>query len=392
MKTLLIGIGAAGNKATLEATKLGVVKPEDAIIINSTTKDFPDDFTGTELTLSPKDAGCGKERSVAKEFAVNFIKSGKLNSIDASKYTTVIIATSVEGGTGSGSTPIIAKYFNQVQRRNVHIVAFTGFEDDVRGLRNTIEFFQEVDSNLIIHAISNAAFLRIAGGNKFKAEELANKEMCRRIEVLTGQKFVNSKQNIDDTDILKVSNTSGYMTVEYSEVDKPMIDQDDFNRYIKRMIYDSKSLKSDHPGAKRIGIILNIAPESEDAIDYSYQDIIDEYGKPYELFTQSQWDEQKEYIAFIVSGMQLPLERMKEVFDRYQEESQQVNNTADAFYKELANMNLSAEDSKFDMIKPAQKGVSTDDFLSHLNDEPTLNFQNGGASGNNSNRVNNKKK
>mgnify|MGYP004507036855 FL=1 len=363
MKTLLIGIGAAGNKAVLEATELGVVDLEDAIIINSTSKDFPEEFEGKKIVLSPKDAGCGKERSVAKDFAMTCIQAGKLNAIDVAKYTTVIIATSVEGGTGSGSTPIIAKYFNQVQRKNVHIVAFTGFEDDVRGLRNTIEFFQEVDSNLIVHAISNAAFLRLAGNNKFKAEIMANKEMCRRIEVLTGQRFVNSKQNIDDTDILKVSNTSGYMTVEYSEIEKPLIDQEDFNRYIKRMIYNSKSLKSENPGAKRIGIVLNIAPESEDAIDYTYKSIIEAYGKPYELFTQSQWDEEKEYVAFIVSGMMMPLDRIKEVYNRYEEQTQMVNNTADDFYKELNAMKLSEDDSKFDMIKPVESGTSVEDFM-----------------------------
>ena len=37
MKTLLIGIGAAGNKAVMTAINMGVVEVEDTIIINSTT-------------------------------------------------------------------------------------------------------------------------------------------------------------------------------------------------------------------------------------------------------------------------------------------------------------------------------------------------------------------
>ena len=68
MKTLLIGIGAAGNKAVMTAVNEGVVKEEDAIIINSTSKDFPKDFKGKTIVLSPKDTGCGKERSIAKEY------------------------------------------------------------------------------------------------------------------------------------------------------------------------------------------------------------------------------------------------------------------------------------------------------------------------------------
>lgn len=364
MKTLLIGIGAAGNKAVMKALEMGIVKENDTIIINSTSKDFPKEYNRERaIVLSPKDTGCGKERSVAKDYAITTIKSGKLNSIDVSGYTTVIICTSVEGGTGSGSTPIIAKFFNQVCRKNVHVIAFTGFEEDVRGLGNTVEFFQEIDSNLIVQTIRNAAFLRIAGGNKFKAEELANREMCRRIAIFTGQNFISSKQNIDDTDILKVSNTSGYMTVEERYLDKALVDQDDFNKIVKKMIYESKSVQSKEPGAVRLGIILNIDPASEDAIDYSFTDLKAAYGNPYECFMQSQWDGKKEYIAFIVSGMQMPLDEIKEVYNRYKEQSSKVNKTSDDFYAEMQNMKLESEDKKFDMIKPVQQGINVDDFM-----------------------------
>ena len=367
MKTLLIGIGAAGNKAVVKAIAMGIVKEDDALIINSTSKDFPKEFPkDRSIVLSPKDTGCGKERTVAKDYAFTTIKAGKLNGIDVSVYTTVIICTSVEGGTGSGSTPIIAKYYNQVCRKNVHIIAFTGFEEDVRGLGNTVEFFQEIDSNLIVQTIRNAAFLKLAGGNKFKAEELANIEMCKRIAILSGQNFIESKQNIDDTDILKVSNTSGYMTVEERFLEKPLVDQDDFNQIIKKMIYDSKSIQSKEPGAVRLGVILNIDPASEDAIDYSFTDLKAAYGNPYECFMQSQWDGKKEYIAFIVSGMQMPLDEIKEVYNRYKEQSSKVNKTTDDFFTEMKEMKLDDDDKKFDMIKPVQQGMDLNQFMNQF--------------------------
>lgn len=363
MKTLLIGIGAAGNKAAMSAIMNGIVEQEDVIIINSTSKDFPSEFEGTKIILSPNDTGCGKERAVANDYAKSAIKNGKLNIEAVNKYTTIICITSVEGGTGSGATPIIAQFFNQVYRKNVHIIAFTGFEEDVRGLGNTIEFFQEVDSNLIVQTIRNSAFLRLSGYNKFKAEQLANEEMCKRIRILTGQDFIISDQNIDDTDILKVSNTSGYMTVEHIMIDKPLVDQDDYNKLIKKMIYDSKSTKSKNPCALRIGAIFNIDPATEDAIDYSFQSILDTYGFAYERFIQKQWDGKKEYIAFIVSGMQMPIEEMRAVYERYKEGTERVNKNADAFYNEMKGMALESVDKKFDMIKPAQSGLNIEDFL-----------------------------
>lgn len=363
MKTLLVGVGAAGNKAVMSAIENQIVKEDDTIIINSTSKDFPTKYNGKKIVLSPQDSGCGKERSVAKDYAITAIKSGKLNIDSVSAYTTVIVITSVEGGTGSGSTPIIAKFFNQVHRKNTHIIAFTGFEEDVRGLANTVEFFQEIDSNLIVQTIRNSSFLRLSGNNKFKAEQLANEEMCKRIRILTGQDFIVSDQNIDDTDILKVSNTSGYMTVEQSFFDKPLVDQDDFNKNIKKMIYDSKSAKSKDAGATRIGVILNIDPASEDAIDYSFASIKEAYGNPFECFMQKQWDEKREYVAFIVGGMQMPIDEMKAVYDRYKDQSSKVNKNADAFFKEMQSMKLDSDNNKFNMIKPIQSGVSTEDFM-----------------------------
>ena len=55
MKTMLIGIGAAGNKAVLNAVEAGVMKVEDTVIINSTSKDFPKEYTGTKIVLSDGD-------------------------------------------------------------------------------------------------------------------------------------------------------------------------------------------------------------------------------------------------------------------------------------------------------------------------------------------------
>ena len=301
MKTLLIGIGAAGNKAVMTAVNEGVVKEEDAIIINSTSKDFPKDFKGKTIVLSPKDTGCGKERSIAKEYAMAAIKAGKLNLENINNYTTVIIATSVEGGTGSGSTPIIAKFFNQVFRRNTHIIAFAGFGEDVRGLGNTVEFFQEIDGSLVVQIIRNSAFLA-EGGNKFKAEKLANLEMCKRIRIITGEDLIASEQNIDDTDILKVSNTSGYMMVENTYIDTPLVSKDDFNKLIRKMIMNTKSVKSKTPGVVRIGVILNIEENTEDAIDSSFEEIIKYYGTPHEFFMQKQWDGNREYISIIASS------------------------------------------------------------------------------------------
>ena len=366
MKTMLIGIGAAGNKAVLNAVEAGVMKVEDTVIINSTSKDFPKEYTGTKIVLSDGDTGCGKERSIAKEYAKKAMTDGKFNFNERiAEYLTVIIATSVEGGTGSGSTPIIAKMFNKVFTKNVHIIAFTGFEEDVRGLSNTVEFFKEIGPNIVVQTISNASYLAKAGNNRLKAEEMANEEMADRIEIITGKNFIPGKQNIDDTDILKLSNTAGYMIVSKKHFNKPLETRDDFEKIIKHMIYNNSSVKTEGSAA-RLGVILNISPESEDAVDFMFESLRKAYGSPYEFFKQEQWDGKKEYIAFIASGLKMPIEEIKAVYDRYKEQSEKVNKASDPFFSEMQSMNTLSEDSKFDMIKDEKSGTSVSDFLSQL--------------------------
>lgn len=149
MKAFLVGVGAAGNKAIVEAVSQKVIDEKDTVIINTTARDFPKNYNGEKIILTSQNTGCGKERSIAKEYTKKAMADGKFNLSVVQEYDTVIVVTSVEGGTGSGSTPIIAKFFNQVFGKNVHIIAFTGFEDDVRGLANTVEFFKEIDSAMI---------------------------------------------------------------------------------------------------------------------------------------------------------------------------------------------------------------------------------------------------
>lgn len=365
MKTLLIGIGAAGNKAVMTSINMGIVDVDDTIIINSTRKDFPKEYEGKTIVLSGTDTGCGKERSVSKEYTRKAISDGKFNFDNIGDYISVIIATSVEGGTGSGSAPIIAKLFNQVYLRNTHIIAFTGFEDDVRGLSNTVEFFKELDSNIMVQTISNKTFLSQANNNKLRAEELANREMAQRISVLTGQDFIEGSQNIDDTDILKLSNTHGYMTVEKKTFNKSLETREDFEKIIKNLVYNSASIKSSDPCAARLGVILNINPASEDAIDYEFTSLKASYGYPFEFFTQVQWDGKQEYIAYIASGMKMPIDEIEAIYKRYKEQTVKINKNGDEFFSKISNFDTLEEDNQFNMIKEPTKGTSVADFLSN---------------------------
>ena len=197
MKAKLIGIGAAGNKAAMQAIENGVFNREDVLLINTTRKDMKDNYDDINVIIGSGMGGCGKERNRAKNITIDSLKSEKLkiDQFPGADDDAIVIVSSSEGGTGCGSSTILAKYIREVLNLNAHLVIFTGFEDDARGLQNTVEYFQELQDNYTVEAISNKKFLATSK-NKQEAEHTANLEFCDRMRVYLGLDLVDSNKNL----------------------------------------------------------------------------------------------------------------------------------------------------------------------------------------------------
>lgn len=357
MRALIIGTGAAGNKAVVNLMELGVVDKDDVLLINSTLKDVPEKYRNIAVKLSDEYDGCGKERSLSKEITDEAIKDGTLNfnNLPYDIYK-VIIVTSMEGGTGSGSTDIIAKHLYEKQNiNNIEIFAFKGFEEDVRGIQNSIEFFQDMKPTYGVQVINNAAFLKEAGGNIKKAHKLANDELARRIRVSLGQVLVAGEDNVDGSDLYKVTNTTGYSTIEYTTIEDKIKSTEEFNKIISEMIDSTKSL-SLSPSATLIAVIINLQESSQDNIDYSFSVIREKLGEPYEIFKHIQYDKKsEEFIAIISSGMKMPIDELRNLKDKYDKRRSLINKSDDEFYTEALSMQGNSEDNRFNMMSSVRK-------------------------------------
>lgn len=367
MNFIFFALGAGGNKAGLRLLENGVCSIDNLVLVNSTKRDIPADFNGKSTIFNTTEGGCGKERSIAKQYVIDAMKAGKFDDVFARDCDSYIFITSLEGGTGSGATPILAKYCSEVLGKIVHIIAFAGFNADARGLQNSVEFFQEIDFECDVQCIDLKAFETQSGGNHLRAEELADEELSRRINILLGNNIMASDTNIDETDLFKLINTSGYKTIEHISFKEDLVDVNQFNQLCKRMIYASKSLKSNDPAQLRLGVILNIKPESEDAVDYDFNVIKEAYGMPYETFFHKQYDGKQQYIEFISSGMKLPIDEIKEIHEKYLEQSAKVNKSADEFFNEIQSLEKNKEDDKFDMVRNVKKAsMSKADFFNDI--------------------------
>ena len=111
LKTRVIGAGAAGNKAVIELIEAKIVNIEDVLLVNSTIKDIPKEYYNISVVLSSDSSeGCGKERNTAKKLVSNAIQNGTLDldGFITKDVDLTILVGSTEGGTGSGSVPLIS--------------------------------------------------------------------------------------------------------------------------------------------------------------------------------------------------------------------------------------------------------------------------------------------
>ena len=363
LKIKVIGCGAAGNKAAIELHKKGF-DLKNITLINSTSRDIPADYKNNSIIFGASNetlGGCGKERNVGKALLLKDLKTGSIDidSIVDPDTNVCIIVSSTEGGSGSGVIPILAKYIVEVIGVPVITCLFFGFNTDVRGMGNSVELCQEINSNYGVIGISNAAFLDEANGNKVKAENLANEEFCKIVRILTGQDIKPGSQNIDDTDLYKLVVTPGYMFVGSCSL-KGVKNVDMFNKTISTALDNSHLIESASKSVKRIGAIFSIPQEMSDSVDYNADVFCQRYGTPYEMFTHIQEQiEPTPSISWIVAGMDLPLNEVKEIFENYKKASSEVNKKKDSFFETIASFTGNGEDAMFDMLNRSQRTPTT---------------------------------
>ena len=382
----IIGIGAAGNKAVWTAAVYKAIQMEDILLMNSTTKDFPKEATD-KCALISNTGGCGKERTIGKEIMTRFLTNpDKVNQFAKNfigdNETHVVIVTSMAGGTGSGAANILGKFCKYELDCDVTIIAFRGFNEDIREISNTIEFLKELDKEFTVQIICNEHFMEESNGNKIEAEKRANINLAMRLSTMRGNRLVDSDQNIDSTDMYKIVTMPGYQQIEYSEI-KGVKNHEQMNKVIKDMIDTSCGLATIPSRDCIIGIMLNIKKDTLNWFDFQYQYFKKMYGNTNELFIHIQYIEDSgdndEWIRVIVSGLKLPIEELENLKLQYEQETQNSNDREDAFFSIAKSLNLN-DNSSFNRgarrrrVKESYDGTG---FLNSLNKEESDSKSNG---------------
>ena len=339
LKIKVIGIGAAGNKAAIQLIKDRVLNRDSVLLLNSTARDIPEEYK-TDLAIEfGNTRGCGKERELAKQLIVDALRERQvpIDSFIEGDEKFFVIVSSTEGGTGSGASVVLGEYLQQITGAPVHMVAFTGFEDDARGLKNTVDWFNDLNEQFIVQVISNKKCLPFVENNRKRAEEYANRIFSQRISTMIGINIIPSDSNIDSMDLFKLNASPGYMTVEKVTLEKIRTSQD-FNTQIKQALANSVSLESDQ-SVKRLGVIINASKKIMEVVDDSFDVIKDAFGFPLELFRQNQNDGNEDYVQIIASGMKMPIDDIKETYAKFQKQRDRIDLDRDNFFNSKGKFN-----------------------------------------------------
>lgn len=375
----IIGVGAAGNKAAIKLMKEGDFSSKNTMLINSTRKDIPDEFVDNAVILSSTAnnglGGCGKERDMGRGLILRDMRTGNIDfdGFLGQETNIAVIVASTEGGTGSASAPVIAKYIKDVCHVPVIVCLFFGFNTDVRGMQNSIEVCRELPDNVGVIGISNQKFLEQANNNRIKAEQLANQKFCDIVRIITGKDLIPSSQNIDDTDLFKLVTTEGYMVIEEVTDISKVKNQKQLNEVIRETM-DNSVLVDPDGGAKRIGVVYDASQSVIDNLDCDSSFICEKYGTPYEMYIHIQ-NSDKGGLYWITAGMNLPIKEIQDIYQNYMNTSKEVNKDKDAFFESIMGMNGIPEDKSFNMLSfkkdPARTVEEKDAFFGQFGFSPT---------------------
>ena len=370
MKATIIGIGAAGNKAAITLLDRNIISKDYIKLLNTTPMDIPSKYKSDNdlFYLIPSQlGGAGKEPAKGRASIIKAIKEKviipeQLLNEDSKE---IILVSSTEGGSGSGTVPVLSKYFDSMNIP-VHVFAFIGFQDEVRGINNTLKFFKELPANVVLHTIINSHFLDYTK-NYSKAEQAANEEFANEVEILLGHKLVQSKQNIDNTDLYKINTQPGYMTISHVPL-TGIKNVESFNAAVAK-IFENPSYMDNDQSVKRMAVIINASKRVQEAIDNSFEVVKRYVGIPIETFQHIQPDNESdligdEYIDIMACGMNYPEKPIKDMNNNYNKLKEKLNTSRKSFADIYDEIDLEDEVDEFNMdIKRKNNAASIEDLF-----------------------------
>lgn len=332
MKIGFCGIGAAGSNIAEVANNHGYRTG----IINTSPEDLEAIKGIKNKLLIGKQAGCGKDRNIAKREVksyyndiVNFVK----NTFEADTDITYIVF-SASGGTGSGMSPIVLDLLTKFlpERKFGAIIVIPSKTESLVSQYNTLENLNEITKlNIPTLLVDNGKFEN--EDKKLSKKQLfdtINECVVADFDIITKKRKSSKYGNLDAKDLTKLLTTAGNMVIATKVLfpDSKETINDSIISSWDKSIYTG--LEYDNV-VKRIGYIFEIPDQLTKDIDHTSLQL--ETGKPLEMFGGYYVPSNEVYsVVSILAGLSFPEKRINEIKD--------ILNTSKSSFTETKKINV----------------------------------------------------
>jgi hypothetical protein len=245
---LLLGTGKTGN--TLVSEMIELDKRYVSLMVNSALGDMSKlkNYELSDHFLFPGEDGSGGDREYAKTLVKKRIQSLIDKIIKYNFQKKVVIFTSSSGGTGSGSSVLIARALKKAcpDKTISMVVAMPNLSENENSLKNAISFWNDLidlkNKNLIdtIYLIDN---------NKRRSLDEINKEATKTLDLAFSLNNFDKSGTIDQNDSTRINTAKGYnfimpLNSKFAEL------QDAIDDSIKNSVFmNPKTYDCDYMGA-----------------------------------------------------------------------------------------------------------------------------------------------
>jgi cell division GTPase FtsZ len=230
----MIGFGQAGGKIVDKfieydrSTDSGIVR--SAVAVNTAKADLmglehiPQENRVLIGQARVKGHGVGADNELGAEVAEEDIDEiqGAIDRVPVHEVDAFLIVAALGGGTGSGGSPVLAKYLKRIYTEPVYGLGVLPSGDEggiytLNAARSFQTFVREVDNLLVF---DNDAW-RQSGESVERGYEDINDEIVRRFGVLFGAGEVRPGEEVaesvvDSSEIINTLNSGGVSTVGYA--------------------------------------------------------------------------------------------------------------------------------------------------------------------------------
>lgn len=311
---MVIGCGDGGS---MVAQEIRASVPETYAICYNTSGAATDGLR-VDITIVPEaEDGSGKVRDYSKEVFKQGSYKHLLGNVQAAlekrpDIDYIFVITTADGGTGSGVSPMVAKFISDNTEVPVIIIGiYPNLMEDAIAQYNTMNWQSEVEKIGLPYMIFDN---NINGKLKPVIHRLINKEIATMLKVITGDYYGNTDISmIDSRDMYMLLQHTGKRIFIETDTTRPRTGET-LDEYIDAMINDAYQPKPDN--VKGLGIFVKGPKQMLDTLDTSVSTIRNTYGNAAVQYTHVEESDNIQ-ISVIMTGCSEPVDRLYTIRSRY---------------------------------------------------------------------------